>query len=525
MRLGIDLGTTRTVVAVVDRGNYPVVSFETDSGDYQPWYPSVMAFRGVERVFAFEAQARQYESGWMQLRTIKRMLPSAGPETCVTVGGHSHRVLSLLTDYLTQLREDLRARSNLDLEEGEALEAFIAVPANANNNQRFLTLEGFRLAGFNVLGMINEPSAAALEYTQKYRVHAGKGRREYILVYDLGGGTFDACLLHMEEKRHVVVTTEGVPELGGEDFDELLAALALSKCREASTLSDVAHTRLLNECRDCKEALHPNTRRIVLDLGMLETAEREVVVTTQEFYERCAPLISRTVDAVEAIFERTQITPESQDLAGIYLVGGTSELPAVGRQLRERYGRLVRKSIHPYASTAIGLAICADQSAGYELTERLTRYFGVWREAESGGRLTFDPIFTKDTPVAKPAAGAQVCTRTYQPAHNIGHFRYLECSQLNEQGEPAGDVTPWGDLFFPLDPTLESEDHLERLPVCPSRAVSNEVIRENYRLDQSGMIEVTISNQSSGYERTYRLANPAAIGHRSAPFQGNVGKD
>jgi len=509
MRLGIDLGTTRTVVAVADRGNYPVVSFETGGGDYQPWYPSVMAFRGDERIFAFEAQERQYEGGcWTQLRAIKRMLPSTGPDDCLVVDGHRHRILGLLADYLRQLRMDLSARSNLDLAADEALDAFVAVPANANNNQRFLTLEAFRLAGFNVLGMINEPSAAALEYTQKYRVRAGKGRREHILVYDLGGGTFDACLLHMEGKRHAVVTTEGVPQLGGEDFDELLAELVLSKCGDAGALSEPARTRLLNECRDCKEALHPNTRRIVLDLGTIVFLEKQVVVSTQEYYQKCAPLVGRTIEAVESIFRRTAVAPGSQDLAGIYVVGGASELPVVGRLLRERYGRLVRKSIQPYASTAIGLAICADQTTGYELSERFTRYFGVWREADGGVGLAFDPIFTKDTPVGKASVSGQVCTRTYQPVHNIGHFRYLECSHLNEQGEPAGDVMPWGDLFFPLDPTLKTEDHLERVPVCSTREVAHEVIRENYRLDRSGMIEVTIRNQSSGYERTYRLGSP-----------------
>jgi molecular chaperone DnaK (HSP70) len=147
----------------------------------------------------------------------------------MALGSGSVTALALLTALLTQLRRDLVERSNLRITPHEALEAVIAVPANANSNQRFLTLEAFRRAGFQVRGLLNEPSAAGIEYAHHAR-HAGPStRRELIVVYDLSGGTFDASVISMAARRHEVVRTAGIAQLGGDDVDQLLLDLVLEQ--------------------------------------------------------------------------------------------------------------------------------------------------------------------------------------------------------------------------------------------------------------------------------------------------------
>src|SRR2546428_1261731 len=193
--------TTRTVVAAVDRGNYPVVSFQTADGDTQDWYPSLNAARGDARLFGLDAAHHQDDPAWELLRSFKRQLATRGPAAPLALSTGFVTALELLTAFLTQLRRDLVERSNLRVTPHEALEAVIAVPANANSNQRFLTLEAFRRAGFQVPGLLNEPSAAGIEYAHHARSAGPTARRDLVVVYDLGGGTFDASVISMAARR------------------------------------------------------------------------------------------------------------------------------------------------------------------------------------------------------------------------------------------------------------------------------------------------------------------------------------
>src|SRR5260370_18819360 len=122
MILGIDYGTTRTVVAAADRGNYPVVSFQTDNGDTQEWYPSLIAARGAELRFGLDAPAVQDQPGWLILRSFKRELGSRGPDSTIELEGRSVTVLDLLTEFLPALRRDLYHRSNLRVRRRDNLE-------------------------------------------------------------------------------------------------------------------------------------------------------------------------------------------------------------------------------------------------------------------------------------------------------------------------------------------------------------------------------------------------------------------
>ena len=479
MQLGIDFGTTHTVVAMVDRGNYPVVSFE--HGDA---IPSLVAIDEDGALHFGRA-----ERGWQVLRSLKRLLDGVRPGAEVRIGAHSFPVAGLLARFLAHVREQILHRSNAGAREGETLEVAVSVPANASTAQRLVTLDAYRRAGFDVKAVLNEPSAAGLEYAHRFRGTV-TSKREYVLVYDLGGGTFDASLIRMEGRANDVVTSAGVSRLGGDDFDEAIARLVTSRHG-----GDVK-PELLDEVRAQKEAVNPNTRRFSVDV-----AGKHVVLPIEDVYEACQPLVEQTISAMEPAMRdprRGEDPVAWSDLAGVYVVGGASAFPPVHRKLRERFGaHRVRRSQYPYGSCAIGLAIHLDTSAGFNLSERLTRHFGVFRESESGDRVSFDVLVPKDTPLPVEVS------RRYRAAHNVGHFRFVECGRV-EQGRPEGNLAAWDEVLFPFDARLRQRDlsaeHVHRL-VGPGPDVE-----EVYRCASDGTVRASLRVIDDGFEHTVALS-------------------
>jgi molecular chaperone DnaK (HSP70) len=537
MRLGIDFGTTHTVVTLCDRGNYPVLCFLDAQGESHDWFPSVLAVRGEEARYGFDALAVAEDPQWTLLRSFKRLLSGASLGRAVELAGTERPIEELVTGFLRALHAALRERSNLPrrLRDDPRIEAVIGVPANAPGTQRLITLDAFRAAGFQVLAVINEPSAAGFEYTHRYRGTLSSCR-DHVIVYDLGGGTFDASLLLMRERHHEVVLTAGLNHLGGDDFDEVLLGMVL----EAAGLGErdlppAARASLRELCREAKEALSPQSRRISIDLEACKGPDaplKQVSVGAAEFYAACEPLIASSIEAMAPLLGRldeAEAVPENpeaaevpavpavgavgdaaggsglrEDLAGIYVVGGASALPGVGRALRARFGRRVHRSPYPFASTAIGLAIAADEEAGFSLTDLFSRCFGVFREAQAGREAAFDPIFRADTALK---AAPRLC-RSYRAAHNIGHFRFVECSRLDGTGSPQGDLTPVGEARFPFDPQLEGRRDLASVPV--QRTGEGPLIEEEYSIDPHGIVHVTIRNVDGGYAHSYEIGRTGA---------------
>jgi hypothetical protein len=175
--------------------------------------------------------------------------------------------------------------------------------------------------------------------------------------------------------------------------------------------------------------------------------------------------------------------------------------------LRRAFGeKRVRRSPHPFAATAIGLAAFLDKQAGFALSERLSRHFVVFREADSGEDVVFDPILPKD--VSLPTGGQPPLghAEVHRAAHNIGHFRFVECSRLTD-GRPDGDVTPYDPVFFPFDPDLHVEDDLRRQPV--GRGEYEPDVEERYVVTPSGAVDVIITTRPTGLTRTFQLARHA----------------
>jgi len=516
MKLGVDFGTNRTVVAAADRGNYPLVSFDSPDGTTADWFPSLVAVRGKERRYGWDAWDAQADESWTVVRSIKRLLENAGPQTVLDPGEQQVGLTHLLHGFTAALQKALRECSNLPHAPGEPFEIVLGVPAHANSNQRFLTVEAFRSAGFRVLGVLNEPSAASIEFGHRQR--QSKAGRETILVYDLGGGTFDASLVALDENVHHVVASEGISAIGGDDFDHILAELALDAANLSADARDSLTAgswfRLLEECRMKKEALNPNSRRVVVDLEHAHPEWGTIQLPVADFYEAARPLVEETIAAAEELLGR-----HSGEFEALYITGGGSELPLVARVLRERFGRRVRRSAFTRSATAIGLAIQADQPETYRLSERLSRFFGVWREADSGCRIVFDPLFPKGT--ALPAAGEPPLSirRGYAPVHNIGHFRFLECSHRDSDGAPTGEVTIWDEIRFPFDPALEGAEDFRSLAVTRLPAAASQWTEELYECDAGGSITVTIANRTDGYSRVYRLGHWSQDGRAMKPVE------
>ncbi|MGO8788688.1 MAG: Hsp70 family protein [Terriglobia bacterium] len=535
MRLGIDFGTTRIIVAFVDRGNYPVVSFDAADGTAREWFPPLVAVKDQQRVYGWEAWAAQEEPGWTIVRSLKRALEGAGPETLVQIATETVPMLQLLRELCTALRISLLEHSTLPSLESGPLEVMLGVPANANSNQRFLTSEAFRQAGFHVLGLLNEPSAASIEFSHRDRSSRQKKAKGQILVYDLGGGTFDASLVELDESDQGVIASEGISALGGDDFDEILADLALDSAgvsadeRDALSQAEVFH--LHEECRDQKESLHPNTRNVSVDLAAVREGWPQVSLPVAKFYERCHPLVQETLHATEDLLETHGLgssgSPSSgqngDHLEALYVTGGGSELPIVARMVREVFGRRVKRSAYTRSATAIGLAIQADALAGYTLRDKFTRHFGVWREADAGRTVIFDPLFSKGTPLPAPGELPLVESRQYTPVHNIGHFRYLECSHLTDDGRPAGNITVWDEVRFAFDPALRTNSDLSRVPVVHLEAGLQPQAEESYSCGADGTVTVTITDLSDGYSRSYRLGCWAASDTRIIPGRKKKG--
>jgi hypothetical protein len=178
----------------------------------------------------------------------------------------------------------------------------------------------------------------------------------------------------------------------------------------------------------------------------------------------------------------------------------------VARALREGFGKRVHRSPYPSAAAAIGLAIAADENAGLKLADRFSRVFGVFREGHGGSEVTFDPIFNHDVLLPDTPNGPAIVERTYRAAHNIGHFRYVECSEIDRAGHPRGDMARFADIYFPFDPHLR--DGATELGTVDVRrfGADGPLIRETYAVGAQGIVEVKIANLDDHYEVAYRLA-------------------
>ncbi|MDN6425782.1 Heat shock protein 70 [Acidipropionibacterium jensenii] len=480
MDLGIDLGTTHTVVASVDRGNYPVMSFQDEDGDSHDHIPSLTALVDGQMVHGFAAAAAMV-AGRPGIRSVKRALanPAVTFATPVHIGDTAVPIGELLTSYLRHVIDQI----HLNGADGE-LRVVVGVPAHAHTGQRFVTIEAFKAAGFTVLGMVNEPSAAGLEYSLR-QSRTLNSRRTRVIIYDLGGGTFDASLVDMSGTSGEVIDSVGLNDLGGDDFDRVLADLVTPRI----TAEVPPRDSLLEACRLAKEGIRSQSRNALVDLP-----DETVRIPVAEFEQACHPLVDRSLSVMEPLSKLLQSDPAKSDVAGIDMVGGSTSLPLVPRLVRELFGRRVHRSPNPTASTAIGLAIAADPTSPHSIRDRLSRGFGVFRETNWGQELAFDVLADQNLRLDSPTT----ITRRYQSRHNIGVYRFVEFSRTDADGTPRGDLSPFAEIVVPLDEGLQrSGAPIDKAQVHP--VDQGHWVEETYTIDSSGMVGAAITDLDTGW--------------------------
>jgi hypothetical protein len=145
----------------------------------------------------------------------------------------------------------------------------------------------------------------------------------------------------------------------------------------------------------------------------------------------------------------------------------------------------------------------------------------LWREADEGHGIVFDLVFPRGTELPGPKQPPLRSVRSYRPAHNVGHFRYLECSRLAQDGRPVGEITDWDDIRFPFDPGLQERTDLAAVSVRRTPTTTGFVVEETYTCDSSGNLAVAISNKSTGFEKKFHLGRwsekqPKIVSRRAA---------
>ncbi len=365
--VGIDLGTTNSLVAYVGADGKPQVIGGADG----PIVPSVIAFAANGQVHAVghTANAQLLTHPERTIYSVKRMMGRSAPEIVHELGllpfqvhrtaGSAAVRIEVAGQKLTppelsaHVLRELKARAEAHL--GHAVEkAVITVPAYFNDAQRQATKDAGRLAGLDVLRIVNEPTAAALAYGLDKKP---QGRS---VVYDLGGGTFDVSILAMHEGLTEVLATGGDTHLGGDDFDRLLVATVAEQLERAgiSVRGDAEKLqRLRKACIELKIALSASEHAVV-QAELLEGQRIELAFDRTDFEALIAPLVEKTLAPCRQALRDSGLS--AAELDEVLLVGGSTRIPLVRRKVEELFGKVPRGDIDPDQVVALGAAVQAD---------------------------------------------------------------------------------------------------------------------------------------------------------------------
>ena len=347
--VGIDLGTTHSLVAVM-RGARPEI-IPNRAG--QRLTPSVVGIDDAGRVVVGEAARSQLKSA--PDRTIAEVKRLMGSGETVTLAGRSYTPQEISGFILKALRDDASNALGTSIRE-----AVVTVPAYFTDAQRQATKDAGALAGLKVERIINEPTAAALAYGID-RLDA----EEHVLVYDLGGGTFDVSVLEMFSGVLDVRATSGNARLGGADFDHAVAEWLRTRAEKRLGVDlrqdRVARARLKAAAEAAKIELSDTmTARVSLELGGGRVYEDELDRATLEVL--IGGWLRSTLDPVRTALVDAKLTP--QQITEVVLVGGSSRIPMVHRLLTELFGKPPRGGVHPDEAVALGAAIQAGIKTG-----------------------------------------------------------------------------------------------------------------------------------------------------------------
>ena len=351
--IGIDLGTTNSCVAVIEGGKPVVIPNQEGSRTT----PSVVAFTKTgERLVGEPAKRQAVTNADRTIASIKRHM---GTDYKVTIDGKSYTPQEISAMILQKLKADAEAYL------GETVsEAVITVPAYFNDAQRQATKDAGKIAGLDVKRIINEPTAAALAYG------LDNENEQKIMVYDLGGGTFDVSLIEIGDGVIEVLSTNGDTHLGGDDFDNRITQWLVDEFKKAEGVDlsgdKMAMQRLKEAAEKAKKELSTATTTNINLPFITATADGpkhlDMNLTKAKFDELTHDLVEKTAEPVQRALSDAGL--QASELSKVLLVGGSTRIPAVQDKVRQLTGHEPSKSLNPDECVALGASVQGGKLAG-----------------------------------------------------------------------------------------------------------------------------------------------------------------
>ena len=351
--IGIDLGTTNSCVSVMEGGEAKVIP----NPEGNRTTPSVVAFKNGERIVG-DAAKRQLITNKDTVYSIKRLM---GTNQKVTLEGKEYTPQEVSAMILTYLKSYAEAYL------GEKVEkAVITVPAYFNDAQRQATKDAGKIAGLDVVRIINEPTASALAFGSDKE----SSKEQKILVYDLGGGTFDVSILDIADGTFEVLSTNGDTHLGGDDFDEAIINWLADNFKRENNIDlrqdKMALQRLKEAAEKAKKDLSGMVQTQIslpfISAGPAGPLHLEATLTRAQFNEMTKGLVERTLIPVRQALKDAGLT--ANDINQVLLVGGSTRIPAVQEAVKKELGKEPNKSVNPDECVSLGAAIQGGVIAG-----------------------------------------------------------------------------------------------------------------------------------------------------------------
>ena len=484
--IGIDLGTTNSVVAVVQAGDPTVIT----NAEGSRLTPSVVGFsKSGERLVGQPAKRQAVLNPERTIASIKRKM---GGREKTTIDGKEYTPEQISAMVLEKLKRE--AESYL----GEPVkQAVITVPAYFNDTQRTATKQAGEIAGLEVLRIINEPTAAALAYG-----HQVEKKEATILVYDLGGGTFDVSILDVEvdkasEERdfYEVKATSGDTQLGGDDFDERLLDHIAEEFRREQGIDLRKDRQALQRLREAAEKAKcelSTTVQTQVSLPFITSVEGEgpkhleLTITRAKFEELIHDLIEKTTVAIDQALKDAKLTKD--DIDEVILVGGSTRIPAVQELVRNRLGKEPKRGINPDEVVAVGAAIQANiLSEGTGAQMVLVDVTPLTLGVETKGDV-FDALIERNTAIPTKVSRVYTTAADFQPT--------VEIHVLQGERAHASQNKSLGRF------------HLDGIPPAPAGMPQVEV---TFDIDANGILNVAAQDKGTGKRQNITITGSGQL--------------
>lgn len=498
--IGIDLGTTNSCVAFLE-GGQPVVIPNSEGGRTTP---SIVGFgKGDERLVGQLAKRQAVMNAENTIYSIKRFIGrrwedteierSQVPYNCakgkddtvdVKVRGKAYTTQEISAMILQKLKQD--AENFL----GESVDqAVITVPAYFTDAQRQATKDAGTIAGLEVLRIINEPTAAALSYGLDKQ-----DEEQRVLVFDLGGGTFDVSILQLGDGVFEVRATSGNNHLGGDDFDNCLVRWMIENFQQTDGIDLSTDKMALQRLREAAEKAKIELSSMVstsINLPFITADETgpkhlEMSLTRAKFEELVSHLVDNTVEPMKQALKDADMTPD--DIDRIILVGGSTRIPAVQEALREFFGgKTPDRSVNPDEAVALGAAIQAGVLGGEVKDLLLLDVTPLSLGIETLGEV-FTKVIERNTTI--PTSKSQVFSTATDGQTSV------EIHVLQGERAMARDNKSLGKFL------------LAGIPPAPRGVPQIEV---SFEIDVNGILKVSAQDKGTGREQSIRITNTGGL--------------